>query len=46
MPKRIKKFDLPQKLCVACQRSFNWRKKWKNIWTEVKYCSHKCRKRL
>ncbi|MBL7747811.1 MAG: DUF2256 domain-containing protein [Chitinophagaceae bacterium] len=40
--KQIKKADLPQKICVVCNRPFSWRKKWKAVWTEVKYCSKKC----
>jgi len=35
---------LPQKICVVCQRPFTWRKKWASVWSEVKYCSEKCRK--
>jgi hypothetical protein len=41
--KQKKKADLPQKICVVCNRSFSWRKKWKPVWDEVKYCSNKCR---
>ena len=44
MMKAYKKSHLPQKTCVACQRLFNWRKKWKNCWEEVKYCSERCRR--
>ena len=33
------------KNCQACGRPFNWRRKWKRCWDEVKYCSHKCRSR-
>ncbi|QVL44856.1 MAG: DUF2256 domain-containing protein [Methylophilaceae bacterium] len=40
---RVKKSDLPSKLCVVCQRPFNWRKKWKAVWADVKYCSDRCR---
>lgn len=39
-----KKSDLPQKICLTCQRPFTWRKKWEKVWDEVKYCSDKCRK--
>ncbi|CDN16580.1 hypothetical protein RintRC_0546 [Richelia intracellularis] len=28
-----------------CQRPFTWRKKWKDCWNEVKYCSERCRRR-
>lgn len=43
MPKP-KKGDLPQKICVVCDRPFTWRKKWAKCWEEVKYCSEKCRR--
>jgi hypothetical protein len=31
------------KICVRCNLSFEWRKKWAKNWTEVKYCSDRCR---
>jgi len=31
------------KVCVVCGRPFQWRKKWKTVWAEVKYCSERCR---
>ena len=40
----MKKSDLPSKICVSCGRPFLWRKKWKRVWNEVKYCSVKCKK--
>ena len=40
--KAIKKGDLPEKICVTCNRPFSWRKKWEKNWMEVKYCSQKC----
>jgi len=40
----MKKQNLPQKTCPICKLSFNWRKKWKKDWENVKYCSEKCRK--
>lgn len=43
MPKQRKKRDLPQKICVVCNRPFTWRKKWEKVWDEVKYCSDRCR---
>jgi hypothetical protein len=43
MPKMKKKSDLPSKSCVACGKPFVWRRKWAKDWTEVKYCSDKCR---
>ncbi len=41
--KQKKKADLPVKMCMVCHRPFAWRKKWKAVWGEVKYCSDKCR---
>jgi hypothetical protein len=41
--KNVKKGDLPFKDCIVCNRPFSWRKKWKIVWNEVKYCSDKCR---
>jgi hypothetical protein len=40
----VKKSDLPEKLCPICLRNFQWRKKWKKQWEEIKYCSEKCRR--
>ncbi|MAX11238.1 MAG: DUF2256 domain-containing protein [Chloroflexi bacterium] len=37
------KNNTPNKICVVCQRPFTWRKKWKKVWQNVKYCSVKCR---
>jgi len=42
-PKRILKENLPQKICITCQRPFSWRKKWAKCWDDVKYCSERCR---
>ena len=33
----------PEKVCVQCGRSFEWRKKWEKNWDEIKYCSDRCR---
>lgn len=44
MSKHIKKGDLPQKICMVCQKPFTWRKKWEKVWDEVKYCSERCRR--
>jgi hypothetical protein len=41
--KKVKKTNLPQKICLVCQRPFSWRKKWEKSWEEVKYCSERCR---
>ena len=35
--------NLSSKICPVCNRPFDWRKKWKNCWNEVKYCSNRCR---
>jgi hypothetical protein len=26
------------KMCLVCNRPFDWRKKWEKVWDEVKYC--------
>jgi hypothetical protein len=44
MSKKIRKSDLPQKICPVCGLSFSWRKKWAKCWDEVKYCSQRCRR--
>ncbi|MCC9623066.1 DUF2256 domain-containing protein [Thalassospira sp. MA62] len=41
---RLNKSDLPHKLCAACGRPFVWRRKWKDCWDTVLYCSDQCRK--
>ncbi len=38
----MKKSELPEKICMVCNRPFKWRKKWKLNWKQVKYCSKKC----
>ena len=38
-----KKETLPEKVCAACGRPFKWRRKWKDSWTEVRFCSDACR---
>jgi hypothetical protein len=40
----VSKQDLPEKICLVCGRPFTWRKKWKKVWDEVKYCSERCRR--
>ncbi|WP_419147672.1 DUF2256 domain-containing protein [Pseudoalteromonas 'SMAR'] len=37
-----KKLHLPSKICPVCMRPFVWRKKWRNTWQEVRYCSKRC----
>ncbi|MFL2964650.1 MAG: DUF2256 domain-containing protein [Methylophilaceae bacterium] len=39
----MQKQNLPQKICLTCQRPFSWRKKWERCWDEVKYCSQRCK---
>lgn len=31
------------KICATCGRRFEWRRKWADVWDEVKYCSKACR---
>ncbi|MFM8413492.1 MAG: DUF2256 domain-containing protein [Planctomycetota bacterium] len=33
----------PTKICVACGRPFEWRRKWARCWEQVKFCSDRCR---
>ncbi|MEL7367770.1 MAG: DUF2256 and DUF3253 domain-containing protein [Myxococcota bacterium] len=33
------------KICDACGRTIEWRKKWARSWNEVRYCSSECRRR-
>ncbi|MDC0975464.1 DUF2256 domain-containing protein [Alphaproteobacteria bacterium] len=40
----LRKANLPSKNCITCNKPFSWRKKWKKVWDEVKYCSEKCRR--
>nr|WP_309758569.1 DUF2256 domain-containing protein [Flavobacterium sp.] len=40
----MKKGNLPSKMCLVCNRPFDWRKKWEKVWEEVKYCSEKCKR--
>ncbi len=42
---RGNKQSLPQKPCAACGRPMTWRKRWRNTWDQVKYCSDDCRQR-
>ena len=34
---------MESKVCLACGRPFEYRKKWQDIWPEVKYCSAFCK---
>lgn len=36
--------DRPTKVCPVCGRPFQWRRKWKQVWDEVRYCSERCRR--
>ncbi|MDE1130636.1 MAG: DUF2256 domain-containing protein [Ascidiaceihabitans sp.] len=40
----MRKSELPEKICAVCDRPFSWRKKWKTVWDEVRYCSDACRR--
>ncbi|MGB0755367.1 MAG: DUF2256 domain-containing protein [Candidatus Puniceispirillaceae bacterium] len=40
----VRKSDLPSKICLVCNKPFNWRKKWARDWDNVKYCSERCRR--
>lgn len=42
MTRGVLKENLPHKVCVACNRPFNWRKKWERCWDEVTTCSKSC----
>lgn len=35
----------PVKVCAACGREFQWRRKWAACWELVRYCSDRCRSR-
>lgn len=36
MPRGVKKADLPEKICVVCNRPFTWRKVYEKCWDEVR----------
>ncbi|MFO7762242.1 MAG: DUF2256 domain-containing protein [Wenzhouxiangellaceae bacterium] len=40
----MQKTDLPTKTCPVCHRPFSWRRKWRDCWAEVRYCSERCRR--
>jgi len=44
MAAQLKKGQLPTKICVTCGLPFEYRKKWRNNWPEVKYCSERCQR--
>lgn len=37
--------ERPTKVCPVCGRPFQWRRKWREVWDEVRYCSERCRRR-
>lgn len=39
-----KKSELPQKPCAVCGLPMVWRKRWRNNWDRVLYCSERCRR--
>ncbi|RZO27834.1 MAG: DUF2256 domain-containing protein [SAR86 cluster bacterium] len=39
-----KKLTLEKKVCPVCNKPFFWRKKWKKNWSNVIYCSERCRR--
>ncbi len=39
-----RKGDLPAKTCPVCGRPFRWRRRWRNDWPAVRYCSERCRR--
>jgi len=40
----VNKSDLPTRTCAVCRRPFAWRRKWRDCWEEVRYCSERCRR--
>ena len=38
------KINLPEKICIYCQKPMVWRKAWKHVWESVKYCSTACQR--
>ncbi|MFM9910453.1 MAG: DUF2256 domain-containing protein [Chitinophagaceae bacterium] len=37
---------MPAKICIVCNRLFNWPKKWAIAWNKIKYCSSKYRRKV
>ncbi len=37
--------DRAPKICAACGRTIEWRKKWERDWAHVRHCSAACRRR-
>ncbi|WP_345233769.1 DUF2256 domain-containing protein [Hymenobacter saemangeumensis] len=44
LPKKLRKGQLPTKVCQACGRPFEYRKKWRACWEAVKYCGERCQR--
>ena len=40
--KARRKGQLPSKPCAHCGRPMEWRRKWADVWDEVRYCSKRC----
>ncbi|WP_072789244.1 DUF2256 domain-containing protein [Ferrithrix thermotolerans] len=38
------KAHLPRKTCKVCGREMVYRKRWRDTWNEVLYCSERCRR--
>jgi hypothetical protein len=36
---------MEEKSCVCCGRRIEWRRKWKDCWDEIRFCSKACRRR-
>jgi hypothetical protein len=35
----------PPRTCAVCGRRIEWRRAWADSWDQVRYCSHRCRRR-
>ncbi len=44
LPAKLRKGQLPTKICLTCGRPFEYRKKWRANWENVKYCGEKCQR--
>ncbi len=42
--KKYTKSTLSVKACVDCGKPMEWRKRQAKVWTEVNFCSEKCRR--
>ncbi|MDX1627028.1 MAG: DUF2256 domain-containing protein [Wenzhouxiangellaceae bacterium] len=43
-PRQSSRSPLDRKTCPVCRRPFEWRRKWRDCWDEVRYCSERCRR--